>query len=44
MKHTVESSAEPIDEEDDESKSQGSAKKRSLKVAAKKGITTFNQQ
>jgi hypothetical protein len=40
MKHTEESSAEPIDEDDEESKSQAGAKKRNQKVAAKKIITS----
>ncbi len=38
MKHTEESSAEPIDEDDEERKSEVSGKKRNQKVAVKKHI------
>ncbi len=44
MKHTEEPSAKPIEEIDDESKSHVSAKKRSLKVAAKKHALAMHEQ
>jgi hypothetical protein len=43
MKYTEESSAEPINEDDEESESQINTKKRNQKVEAKKGITAYHQ-